>query len=143
METSTTITTERIIMADATDVFAIPKIKIQSIPRHKRSEYRMWFGQEIQAHYDGLYDRRIAGSLDMLAMDARISRSLLGDLIAGRDTRDRVKVENLIDLATALRCDLILEGDSGETGHGATTTLEELFNLGIRPTFMPISPPAR
>jgi|GEM_PF-2387924 transcriptional regulator with XRE-family HTH domain len=121
-------------MPDDVAVFDIPKINLQPIPLHKRTDYRRNFGGELREHCRHSEVR----TLKELASRAGVSAELVSKLVAGKDTSDHATMDRLERIANALSCELVLQNTEGEKNYdGATTTLEDLFRMGIWPTLEP------
>jgi transcriptional regulator with XRE-family HTH domain len=117
------------------NIFAIPEIDGRSIPPHKKFEYRARFGNELHLYYRESAVR----DLKKIAKRAMVSKTLLTNLFAGKDTHDQATIERLHRIATTLSCELILRDAEGEKHCGASTTFEELLRMGIWPALERIS----
>ena len=101
------------------------------IPHHQLFQIRRMFGE---------YFRQLRTEKDFpnraeFAKTARVNTQLIADIELGRETKSAT-IAIMNKLAEALSCEFVLGDPDKELNCGATTTLEELFRMGVSPSFV-------
>lgn len=113
-------------------IFEIVGAGRKPIPHHERHKERIFIGSAVLQ-----YGKRIGcDTAKELCRRTRISAPIISALIGGRE-HNSITVGIMQRVAVVISCDLRLTDEAEEHFDVIPSTMEELFNIGIVPRFIP------